>query len=213
MKRLLLGILLACILASNTALASDVPGWLRVNDGNQSPSQKTNQTPAYATGTHIPAMEIVNTWTPISAVLNQKMATRTGPGTIYTEDLGTHSRDTRIVVFQQEMGGSVPWGLVEFEYKGGLYRAYTGMKRIDASSIPPWADGPKTATIAEHTTLWYGPGTKYVPMKHTLPIGTSVEVYGNEQGFALIDYQSPNASDKRVRSWIPLTALQGYFPR
>ena len=58
------------------------------------------------------------------------MATRTGPGTAYTEDLETLPKDTEIVVLQQEMGDGVPWGLVEFELGDIYYRAYTGMKSM-----------------------------------------------------------------------------------
>lgn len=207
MRKTVLGLILVWVIFNSTALASDVPGWLRVNDGSNTSEQSE---PGFSSGNAVQNADAV--WESIPAVLNQKMATRTGPSTAYTEDLGTHSQETTIVVFQQEMGSGVPWALVEFEYRGGLYRAYTGMKRIDISSVPPWADQPQVTTIVNSATLYYGPGAKYVPLTYTLQIGTKVEVYGNEQGYALIDYISPSVSDKRVRSWISLSALQGYNP-
>jgi len=149
----------------------------------------------------------------IPAELNQSMATRTGPGTGYTEDLGTLPKDTEIIVLQQEMGGSVPWGLVEFELDGMYYRAYTGMKRIDADSEPPWAEKPQTARVIESVTPRYGPGSSaYAPFGHTLEAGAQVEVFGRDWEYALIDYPSPDEPGKRTRSWIPLAALEGYEP-
>ena len=145
-------------------------------------------------------------WVRYSATLNQKMATRSGPGTEYTEELGTHAQRTQIVVLQQEMGGSVPWAMVEFSYKGGLYRAYTGMKRINTTQSIPWADeNPQEALVLNDVRVFYGPGQQYVPRKQLLAVGMAVHVLATEQGYALIDYYE--TIDERVRAWAPVSAL------
>ncbi|MCL2810767.1 MAG: hypothetical protein FWD25_02640 [Clostridia bacterium] len=148
----------------------------------------------------------------VPATLIDRMSTRTGPGAAYTEDLKALPKDTEIVVFQQEMGSGVPWGLVEFELDDMYYRAYIGMKSMDADSEPPWAEKPQTAQVIESITPYYGPGSYYTPFKHTLQAGTWVEVFGCDGTFALVDYPSPDKPEKRVRSWIPLRILEGYQP-
>ena len=62
--------------------------------------------------------------TGIAATLTMKMATRLGPNTAYSEELGTFPQTTSIRVFEQAMGNDVPWVMVEFMYKGQRYRAY-----------------------------------------------------------------------------------------
>lgn len=148
-------------------------------------------------------------WEAIPARLNQRMATRTGPGTQYTEDHGTLPKDTAIVVYQQAEGSGVPWGLVEFEVRGKLVRAYTGMKRIDADSTPPQAPKkPQIARLAEATQAYFGPGTQYMPVPDLLPAQLTVEVWGEEQGYALVDYFI-NAA-QRMRAWVPVSGLVDY---
>jgi len=151
-------------------------------------------------------------WEPISAHLNQKMATRTGPGTKYTEDHGTVPMDTVITLFQQEMGSGVPWGMVEFRTRSGaLVRAYTGMKRIEADETPPWAPSePEYAVIHKKTRAYFGPGPQYMPAKKDLTAGASVEVWGDEQGYALIEYRYTGS--QYIRVWVPVTSLSGYVP-
>lgn len=147
-------------------------------------------------------------WQPIHARLNQKMATRSGPSTLYTEELGTVSQKTDITVFWQEIIG-VPWAMVEFSSGGMRYRAYTGMKRIDADSGVPELDyKPQKAVIVPDIRPYYGPGTQYASVNHTLRGGTIVEICCIEQGYALIDYMHPLESEKRFRSWVPMSALK-----
>jgi len=137
-----------------------------------------------------------------SAVLNQRMATRSGPGTQHTEELGTLPQDTSITLIHYVQDkNNVPWGLVEFSRNNQLYRAYTGMKRIDTSyTVPLGSDTYYTRTLSRSYTAYYGPGTAYATRGAKAPQGASVRVYDNVNGYFLCDYQSGGSW---VRAWLP----------
>jgi len=115
----------------------------------------------------------------VSAVLNQRMATRSGPGTQYTEELGTLPQDTSITLIHYVQDkNNVPWGLVEFSRNNQLYRAYTGMKRINVpgGNAPYLAEHPAPASATASTTVYYGPGTRYAARREQLHAGTPLLV-------------------------------------
>lgn len=150
-----------------------------------------------------------NALQPIPATLNQKMATRSGPNTRYTE-LGTFPQSTEIVVFQQEMGNDVPWVMVEFHGDGGLVRAYTGMKRINVNTSVPWGNTVATeALIGMDVTPRRGPGENYASCTKALSAGTKIQVYHEESGYVMADFYYPGDS-LQTRAWIPLQYLSGY---
>ena len=134
------------------------------------------------------------------ASLNQRMATRSGPGTQYTEELGTMPQETAITLIEYVTTG-VPWGLVEFYRNGQKVRAYTGMKRINAYG--PVAQGTQDyyeLSLSQSTDVYYGPGYDYARRAESVGRGTLLRVYGYENGFAICDY-------KRGTSWV-----RAYFP-
>ncbi|MCL1927123.1 MAG: hypothetical protein FWF95_08385 [Syntrophorhabdaceae bacterium] len=146
-------------------------------------------------------------WEAFEAALNQKMATRTGPGTKFTEAHGTQSKDLEIVAYMQETGGSTTWVLVEYQRKDGLLvRTYTGRKRVDADydAIPYATKEPQAAIVKRDSTAYYGPGKAYKDLKDEVEAGTDVLVYGTDRGYALIEYP---AGDAWVRSWVPTDSL------
>lgn len=192
MKRILCALLAVCAALSLAALAAA--------DGLD-----------WGLNTALPPGEYVsvNVLQPIAAELNQKMALRTGPGTNYTE-WHTYPQTTPIVVFEQVMGGTVPWGMVEFRVEDGLMRAYTGMKRINASGSVPWADTASVdATVGVETTPLWGPGAGYVAHTQTLPAGTAVQVFHEESGYAMADFKFPGDKSP-TRAWLPVSCLSGY---
>lgn len=143
---------------------------------------------------------------PIPAALNQKMATRSGPGTKYTEELGTFSASTKVAVISQiETNGTV-WYQVEFTYNKKLHRAYTGKKRVDAWGDIPW----ESSTWTEDVTLlnaeaYYGPGEEYAIRKKAVPQGTHVMVFAVDGNWALCEYKEGN---QWARGYIDLADLQ-----
>lgn len=140
------------------------------------------------------------------ATLNQKMATRLGPNTRYSEALGTFPADTPITVIELEMGNGVPWALVDFWSNGGHYRAYTGMKRINTSASVPYRKKiDSTPGIVDYDSLvYYGPGEDYVPHKNALGAGQPVACFEAENGFYLIEWMSDGTL---YRGYAPASAI------
>jgi hypothetical protein len=138
----------------------------------------------------------------IYATLTMKMATRLGPNTAYSEELGTFPQDTAIRVFEQVMGNGIPWVMVEFTYKNRLYRAYTGMKRISVGQSVPWGnDDPAYAKTLRSTEAYYGPGYNYAQHPYDVPANTSLDVYLVENGFIMCDY---DRDGELIRAYLPL---------
>lgn len=146
-------------------------------------------------------------WAYTDATLNQRMATRTGPGTKYAEDHGTLPESTEIVIYAQEDSGGTPWVLVEFVKDGKLIRAYTGMKRVDAdtASIRKTTKNPKAATVTRSETAYYGPGTAYLAFASPIGVGTEVLVYGVDREYALIEFAL--GADIWTRCWVPESCI------
>jgi len=147
-------------------------------------------------------------WTAFDGALNQRMATRTGPGTKYTEDHGTLPESTEIVIYAQEDSGGTPWVLVEFVRNGKLVRAYTGMKRVDVeqANLPKTTKKPKTAVVIGDTTVYYGPDAQYYLAVDTpVTAGTEVLVYGVDRDYALVEYAREDGA--WMRAWIPISLV------
>ena len=142
-------------------------------------------------------------YTGVKATLNQKMATRTGPNTKYTEP-GTFAQSTSISVFYQTSGNGVMWGMVEFKYNGEWYRLYTGMKRINAASVPKDSEKYISIYLKSSVVPKYGPGAGYAVQPYKLPSGGKVKAFYQEDGYVMVDYEG---FDQVVRGWIPLSSL------
>ena len=148
-----------------------------------------------------------------TAWLNQRMATRTGPGTKYDEpgtffSGGWNGVQVRVL----SRSDNKTWALVEFSYNGGLMRAYTGFKRLDG--VRPENVGTETVLGTGYTegsvTAYYGPGPNYLRMKHDVPGNVSCDVIMEENGYLLVDYPYYTGETERSRSWIPAGQLYGY---
>lgn len=125
-----------------------------------------------------------------SATLNQKMATRSGPSTKYTEELGTLPITTNITVIAQVETVGTVWYQVEFKMNGKLYRAYTGKKRVNAYGSIPWESDLYTEDVTvAYAKSYYGPGTQYAQRKQAVARGAQVRVFQVEGEWALCDYQ------------------------
>lgn len=141
----------------------------------------------------------------VSANLNQQMATRSGPGTKYTEELGTLPQSTKITVISQiETAGTV-WYQVEFVYNSQLRRAYTGKKRVNASGDIPWESPIYTEDILlSNATAYYGPGENYAARRSSVAKNTTVRVFGVELEWALCEYKE---GSKWARGYIHVSNL------
>ena len=137
----------------------------------------------------------------IPAVLIMRMATRIGPSTAYSEELGTFPQETAITVIEQAMGNDIPWGMVEFVSNGQRYRAYTGMKRIAVDTLVPFGNAtPVSGATVQETEAYYGPGFTFARHSRNVPANTQLNIYGTENGFILCDFQR---NGEWIRAYVP----------
>ena len=140
----------------------------------------------------------------VKATLRTKIATRSGPGTQYT-DLGTYFTGGKQVtavskVFDKR--NRIWWVQVEFLYRSEYRRAYTGHKRLTVSLGQLPEEKPLgMARLAESVVPAYGPGEQYASYARALPAGMEVTVCNHESGYIQIEYQ--NDAKKMKRAWVP----------
>ncbi len=142
----------------------------------------------------------------VSARLNSSMATRSGPGTWYTEELGTLPVTTSITAIEKITTSETTWVLVEFRYNGQLYRAYTGLSRMEVYGDLPLASARGYSdTVQIETSAYYGPGTEYAIRRTRVAAGTSVTVYDQEGQWAYCEYKE---NGKTVRGYLTAGTLR-----
>ena len=156
----------------------------------------------------------------VQATLNQKIATRTGPGTAYDQP-GTFFINTwknaAVRVLSKAEGSGVWWVQVEFTEAGKTYRAYTGAKRVNVNldDVPLEAPiGAGSMIAAGNVAGRYGPGEQYAVMKDDVPWSVDVVVYAAENGYLLVDFFDPGMNKQR-RAWVfgELAKVQWYGPQ
>lgn len=137
---------------------------------------------------------------PIYAEANQKLATRSGPNTKYTEPGGF--RKDIVDVYYQTSGNGVQWGCIEFEEDGLMYRLYTGMKRIDTYvDVPQDEESYVWAYISGTHIPHHGPGYHYASTGVTVPAETPVRAYYQQYGWLMFEYDLPDGDV--LRAWAP----------
>lgn len=142
-------------------------------------------------------------YSPIRCVANQRIATRSGPGTRYTEPGSFFKKGTELKVFYQADGSGVPWGYIEFTYKNQLYRAYTGMKRLDVNQVVPHCEEEIAhyVTLTESFKPYYGPGYNYATLPKAVSQNAQVPVFFTDNYWVMFDYTLPNGQIQR--GWAP----------
>lgn len=142
-------------------------------------------------------------YAPQYATANQKLATRSGPGTDYTDTL-TYPQSTKITAYYTTFGNAAQWICIEFTYRGEAYMLYTGVKRVDVYGALPGTETEESfgAYITQDLTPYYGPGYHYAAAKHAVPSGAYVTgFYQSADGWLMFDYQVPGG--KIQRAWAP----------
>lgn len=152
----------------------------------------------------------------VKAALNMRIATRTGPSTAYTEP-GTFFEKNwqyaQVDVISKAFGSGVWWVQVEFTDGGRLYRAYTGVKRVDADLNGVEQEqtlGTATLSTAGDVTAYYGPGIHYAKMNDPVPWGAEGTVVMAENGYVLLDYYDEYLQQQR-RAWLPSDNVDVYW--
>ncbi len=146
--------------------------------------------------------------------LKQRLATRSGPGTQYTE-LGSYFQAgetlTAVSAAYDDRNG-IWWIQTEFTYLGEKRRAYTGLKRLDMKvSDVPQEYVIRRAVVNRSVYAYWGPGYEYTMHKNPIPAGTEGTVWQTENGYAQLEFYDSSEGLKR-RAWIPESALETYNP-
>ena len=136
--------------------------------------------------------------------LIMRLSTRTGPSTNYTE-LGSYFKagdPIRVLTCAYDSRNGIYWVQVEFTYQHQLRRAYTGLKRVNAStSHLPVENAVGSGRVTQNARAYYGPGTNYTMYPDPIPAWTQGTVYNVENGFVQLEWLPGGSSQKR-RVWI-----------
>lgn len=153
----------------------------------------------------------------------KRLAFRTGPGTKYTELFSLDpARMYNLFILQEEEGGTVYWGHVEFKCYKGLYRAYTGLHDLEVDEIMvPSAnqEGVYAYVGGVDIAAYAGPGQEYVCYDWAVPCWTDLTVYHEENGYVLADFVLPGAEEQPfgynhelmlTRAWLRIEDIENY---
>ena len=150
-----------------------------------------------------------------AAVIKDKMASRSGPGTKYSEELGTLNPGLQITVLGQIETNGTLWYHVEFTRGEKLYRCYILSTRIDADGYIPWEEDTYTENVTlRAVTAYYGPGEQYAARRPRLEANTPVKVFALEGEWALCEFRDDwrwaqgyvNVNDLRDAVTIPVSS-------
>ena len=138
------------------------------------------------------------------ARLNQRMATRTGPGTQYSEPGTFYSEGTKVklISYTTDING-VKWVQAEIDANGSLMRVYTGLKRfsgVDTSKLCREERMNIAAALDSNITPAYGPGWQYAEYDFTLRKGSQVLVLDHENGYDMCEFY---VNGTLYRAWFP----------
>lgn len=145
-------------------------------------------------------------------VTERRIATRSGPGTGYTEPGSFLQQGAQVTVHTKvyDSRNQIHWVQVEFISGGERYRAYTGDWRLNVAldSVPYEYEEIAQVQLISHTYGYAGPGYDYHFYDDIVVYGgyacSLIEV---ENGFALID--TYGSSQGRTRVWVPLNGIVG----
>ena len=144
-------------------------------------------------------------------VIDNRIATRSGPGTKYTEPGSFLSYGDWVTVHTKAWDDSngIYWLQVEFTSGGQRYRAYTGSRRIDASLNDIPDERILDYSWLNYNTYGYaGPGYDYHYYGNIMLYKDgNCRVMEVENNFALVDTSASTKGATRV--WVPLNAVAG----
>ena len=160
---------------------------------------------------------------PVRLEETKRLAFRTGPGTKYTELFSLDpARMYNLFILQEEEGGTVYWGHVEFKCYKGLYRAYTGLHDLEVDEIiVPTAnkEGVYAYVSGVDAAAYAGPGQEYVCYDWAVPSWTDLTVYHEENGYVMADFVLPGAEMQPysykeepmlTRAWLRIEDIENY---
>lgn len=148
------------------------------------------------------------------AKLNQKIATREGPGTQYPEThtyfAGDWDKQTvKVLKKAWNKKNGVWWVQLEFTYQGVKRRLWTGVKRVEVDLNKVKEEKKKGLVHVDATKAYAGPGAKYYKLGNVVYDEDEVEWYSKENGYVEIDYYDVNREVQR-RVWVPESAVSNW---
>ena len=148
--------------------------------------------------------------TGIQVLTKERLATRSGPGTNYTETGSYFQANTwvKAISAAYDNANGIWWVQVELEYLGLKRRIYTGVKRLQMSAdqvMTEEAEGG--AVLTRSVYAYYGPGNGYDMYPDKIPAWTSGTIWMRENLYALFEYYDA-AQNLYRRVWVPESALQ-----
>ncbi|MBR6185980.1 MAG: hypothetical protein IKQ41_06910 [Clostridia bacterium] len=213
-------LLLCCVLPAMAGETWYCPVCGRLNDNNFCPVDGTarpadiqettveNYTYTYAE----PMMNFYTEYAYVTGTLNAKLATRTGPGTLYDEPGSFLSAGSRVTVLSKayDQRNGIWWVQVDFTESGAHYRAYTGVKRFNGLNLNliPEDQVIGSCAVRQSLTGYYGPGYGYRAIGKKVPAGIQCEIYGyatdGDNDFIQIEFYDQSQNRSR-RAWIPIS--------
>lgn len=182
-----------------------------IYDGSYVPSYPTWNPTALPTITPAPAV----TATPvpengIQVLTSDRLATRSGPGTDYTETGSYFKAGTWVKALSSAYDGKngIWWVQVELNYAGELRRVYTGVKRLNMNAdMVPVESALGTGVLSRSVYAYWGPGYGYSMYDAQIPAGTYGTVYAQEGYYVQFEfYDSTQKTNRRV--WVPMNAVE-----
>lgn len=142
-------------------------------------------------------------------VIEKRIATRTGPGTKYTEPGSFLYKGAEVTVHTKvwDSRNEIYWVQVEFTSAGERYRAYTGDWRLDVDlNYVPYEIVEADSWLNYDTFGYAGPGYDYHYYGGIQLYGYgSCRVIEVENNFALVETSA--SSHGLTRAWVPLNAV------
>lgn len=152
----------------------------------------------------------------VRAVSNQRLATRTGPGTRYDEPGSFNKGGYEYKILSKAYDGNIWWLQVEIRTGNGVIWAYTGLKRFDnvrLNAIPEERVIGRCRT-SERLTGYYAPTRDASIIKRPVPANVECAIYGYYYGgdgsdFIQIEFYDTGLQQYR-RAWVPDTFVDDY---
>lgn len=139
-----------------------------------------------------------------------KLATRTGPGTEFTEPGTFRLEDEYIKLISIAYDvNNVPWVQCDIKYGGKRMRVYTGLKRFDTTTFDVYElEEEGVYGKGKHhgkRKLKYGPGNNYADQIYTITNGRRVTIISEENDWYQVEYTTDDGP--RIRGWVPASKV------
>lgn len=162
------------------------------------------------TATPVPQPGTPAPFTGVQVLTKERLATRSGPGTNYTEEGSYAQKGTwvRAISSAYDQTNKIWWVQVELSYNGEQRRVYTGVKRLQMSADQvPVEAAEGEAVVTRSVYGYWGPGYGYTMYGDMISAGTSGTVWQREGLYAQFEFFD-TAHQQLRRVWIPENALE-----